>query len=157
MIQIDMPMPKCCLECRFSQAGDSCSYCIAQCYHESEGGYHLHKINFTYHTYEEQHVWREPSCPLIEQEPRIMDVSEVVTRDKGSVLWVEEHQGVLWNLFPLVLDVVSTHPDTGTDYLFFVAYHDLRKFECDEYNRSWRCWTDEPTDEQRKAAMWYDA
>ncbi len=91
------------------------------------------------------------------QEPRIMDVSEVVTRDTGSVLWVEEHQGVLWNLFPLVLDVVSTHPDTGTDYLFFVAYHDLRKFECDEYNRSWRCWTDEPTDEQRKAAMWYDA
>ena len=70
MIQIDMPMPKSCLECRFSWSGDSCTYCIAQCYHKLEGGFHLHKINHTYHGREEQEVWREPSCPLIaEKEP----------------------------------------------------------------------------------------
>ena len=69
MIQIDIPMPNNCLECRFSWAGDSCTYCVAQCYHKPGGGYHLHKINPTYKSREEQDVWREPSCPLITQEP----------------------------------------------------------------------------------------
>lgn len=69
MIQIDIPMPKNCLECRFSWAGDSCTYCVAQCYHKPGGGYHLHKIKPTYKSREEQDVWREPSCPLIAQEP----------------------------------------------------------------------------------------
>lgn len=154
MIQIDMPMPKCCLDCRFSWAGDSTTYCIAQCYHKPEGGFHLHHINSTYHGYEEQHRWREATCPLIAQETRLMDAAEVVACEEGTVLWVEERQGVTWNLFPLEIDVSSTHPGTDAHYLFFTTYHDCRKFECDEYNRAWRCWTDRPTDEQRKETPW---
>ena len=85
-----------------------------------------------------------------------MDVTEVTSFPEGKVLWVEERQGVTWNLFPLEIDISSIHPDTGTAYLFFIAYHDIRKFECDEYNRTWRCWTGRPSDEQRKDAMWSD-
>lgn len=83
-----------------------------------------------------------------------MDVAEVAACEEGTVLWVEERQGVTWNLFPLEIDVSSIHPDTGTAYLFFVTYHDVRKFECDEYNQTWRCWSARPTDEQRDAVKW---
>lgn len=88
------------------------------------------------------------------QEPRVMNVAEVTALEAGTVLWVEEHQGVTWNLFPLEIDVSSIHPDTGTNYLFFITYHGCKKFECEEYNRTWRCWTERPTDEQRKATPW---
>lgn len=154
MIQIDMPMPKSCLDCRFSWTDDSCTYCVAQCYHKPEGGFHLHQIKHTYHGRKEQEVWRETSCPLIAKETRMMDVTEVTACEEGTVLWVEENQGVTWNLFPLEIDVISTHPDTGTYYLFFVTWRGLSRYECDEYNRTWRCWTERPTGAQREAAAW---
>lgn len=88
------------------------------------------------------------------QEPRVMCAAEVAACPKGTVLWVEEAQGVVWNLFPLEIEISSTHPDTGTDYLFFITYHNVRKFECSEYNQTWRCWTQRPTDEQRRAEPW---
>jgi len=88
------------------------------------------------------------------QEPRVMCAAEVAACPKGTVLWVEEAQGVVWNLFPLEIEISSTHPNTGTDYLFFITYHDVRKFECSEYNQTWRCWTQRPTDEQRRAEPW---
>ena len=88
------------------------------------------------------------------QEPRVMKVTEVIACEVGTVLWVEERQGVTWNLFPLEIETSSTHPDTGTDYVFFITYHDIRKFECSEYNQTWRCWTSRPTDEQREATPW---
>ena len=99
-------------------------------------------------------LMEEISSVMTKREPSLMDADEVKLCDTGTVIWVEEHQGVVWNLFPLVLDIVSTHPDTGTDYLFFITYHDLRKFEFDEYFKSWRCWTSRPTDAQREATPW---
>ncbi len=89
------------------------------------------------------------------QEPRVMNVTEVSACEVGTVLWVEERQGVTWNLFPLEIETNSIHPDTGTAYLFFITYHGLKKFECEEYNQVWRCWTSRPTDEQRKAVKWH--
>lgn len=88
------------------------------------------------------------------QMPRVMCAAEVADCPEGTVLWVEERQGVTWNLFPLEIETSSSHPDTGTDYLFFITYHDIRKFECSEYNQTWRCWTSRPTDEQREATPW---
>lgn len=88
------------------------------------------------------------------QEPRVLSAADVAACPKGTVLWVEERQGVTWNMFPLEVETSSTHPDTGTDYLFFITYHDIRKFECSEYNQTWRCWTSRPTDEQREATPW---
>lgn len=87
-------------------------------------------------------------------EPRLMNAAEVADCPDGTVLWVEERQGVTWNLFPLEIEFSSTHPDTGTDYLFFITYHDIRKFECSEYNQTWRCWTSRPTEAQSKAVKW---
>ena len=88
------------------------------------------------------------------QEPRVMCAAEVTDFPEGTVLWVEERQGVTWNLFPLEIETSSTHPDTGTDYVFFITYHDIRKFECSEYNQTWRCWTSRPTEAQREAVKW---
>lgn len=88
------------------------------------------------------------------QAPRVMTLEEVISQEPGSVLWVEEAQSVVWNLFPLEIDVTSKHPDTGTHYLFFVTYHAIKKFECVEYNQVWRCWTSRPTDAQREATSW---
>ena len=88
------------------------------------------------------------------QEPRILSAAEVSACPQGTVLWVEERQGVTWNLFPLEIEISSTHPDTGTDYLFFITYHDIRRFECSEYNQTWRCWTSRPTNKQREATPW---
>ncbi len=96
------------------------------------------------------------SIPSVQAVPvaRVMNVTEVSACEVGTVLWVEERQGVTWNLFPLEIETSSTHPDTGTDYLFFITYHDIRKFECSEYNQTWRCWTQHPTNEQREATPW---
>lgn len=148
MIQIDMPMPMNCLECRFRWSGDSVTYCLAQSHD------HLHRIVYTYYGYEEQMVWRESTCPLISQEARLLSACDVASCEKSVVLWVEERQGVIWNLLPLEIGAKASHPDTGTDYLLFITYHGIRKFECDEYNQTWRCWTERPTNEQREAAPW---
>lgn len=88
------------------------------------------------------------------QMPRVMCAAEVADCPEGTVLWVEERQGVTWNLFPLEIETSSSHPDTGTDYLFFITYHDIRKYECSEYNQTWRVWTSRPTDAQREATPW---
>ncbi|MBR3020417.1 MAG: hypothetical protein IKH57_25695 [Clostridia bacterium] len=88
------------------------------------------------------------------QEPRVMALEEVIAQENGTVLWVEESQNYVWNVFPLEVDLISKHPDTGTFYIFFIAYHDLKKFEGDEYGLTWRCWTARPTDEQRKVVKW---
>ncbi len=88
------------------------------------------------------------------EEPRVMALEEVIAQEHGTVLWVEESQNYVWNMFPLVVDLISKHPDTGTFYLFFIAYHDLKKFEGEEYGLTWRCWTSRPTDAQRKAVKW---
>ena len=96
------------------------------------------------------------SLPSVSSAPmaKVMNATEVSACEVGTVLWVEERQGVTWNLFPLEIETSSTHPDTGTDYLFFVTYHGIGKFECSEYNQTWRCWTSRPTDEQREATPW---
>jgi hypothetical protein len=88
------------------------------------------------------------------QEPRVMCAAEVAACSEGTVLWVEERQGVTWNLFPLEIETSSTHPDTGTNYLFFIAYHDIRKFECSEYNQTWRFWTSRPDEKRRTETPW---
>ena len=102
-------------------------------------------------------VVTEAIALLKAQEPRVMSAADVAACPNGTVLWVEERQGVTWNKFPLEVETSSTHPDTGTDYLFFITYHDIRKFECSEYNQTWRCWTSRPTDEQREAAAWKES
>ena len=88
------------------------------------------------------------------QEPRLMSLEEVIERGKGAVLWVEEAQGVTWNLFPLEIELISTHPDTDTYYMFFITYHGCKKFEATDYGTVWRCWTERPTYEQREAKPW---
>ena len=121
----------------------------------------LHKTIDAIHSFVPNQYWYDTETPcddalalLKAQEPRMMSAAEVAACPDGKILWVEERQGVTWNLFPLEIETSSTHPDTGTDYLFFITYHDIRKFECSEYNQTWRCWTQRPTNEQREATPW---
>jgi hypothetical protein len=83
-----------------------------------------------------------PAVVLKAQEPRVLSAADVAACPNGTVLWVEERQGVTWNMFPLEIYVSSTHPDgtANADY--------------DYYGKTWRCWTSRPTDEQREAAAW---
>ena len=99
-------------------------------------------------------LMEEINKALKEHDPQVMHVNDVTACEVGTVLWVEERQGVTWNLFPLEIETNSMHPDTGTAYLFFIAYHGLKKFECDDYGHVWRCWTDRPSEDVRKAVKW---
>ncbi len=99
-------------------------------------------------------LYSELSNVLALQKPRVMNVTEVSACEVGTILWVEERQEVTWNLFPLEIETNSIHRDTGKAYLFFITYHGLKRFECDEYNQVWRCWTARPTNEQMEATAW---
>lgn len=155
MIQIDIPMPKNCLECRFSWAGDSCTYCIAQCYHKPEGGFHLHKIKPTYKDREEQEVWREPSCPLIDLGPRVMTLDLQPAEWEDKVIWLEiKGKKPIPCLFRKCCD-----------RMMFGRYERIMSFDAigsskeggyflRNYGVNWRCWTSRPTDEQRRAEPW---
>lgn len=150
MIQIDIPMPKCCLDCRFSWGGDSCTYCIAQCYHKPRGGYHLHKINFAYHSREEQEVWREPSCPLIGLEPRVMTLEEAIQSDAPT--WYESKDSPELNQWTICLD--ESHGIGGYWVIQYMEYGSNLEENGADYGKAWRCWTSRPADEQREAEPW---
>lgn len=152
MIQIDIPMPRNCLECRFSWAGDSCTYCVAQCYHKPGGGYHLHKINPNYKSREEQDVWREPSCPLIAQEPHMMTLEEV---KKASFVWIESKNGHLKEPALIMLAIrIMDNMEQKIIGIDFITVHGSVTLPVEKYNILFRCWTSNPTDEQRWAVKW---
>lgn len=84
---------------------------------------------------------------LKEQEPRVLTLDEVLRLDR-DYYYLEE------------LRIKSKVP---------AMYLDIYRLSCvtwpsitgcrqtagdDKYNRVWRCWTERPTDEQRKAVKW---
>ena len=102
-------------------------------------------------------VMRDALALLKEQEPRMLMLEEL----KQSVCpcWFESRntymgQEGFWiipdffteRLMHYVFSIPSKHKN-HTDY----AYSDLGQAS---YNRTWRCWTSKPTDEQRKAVKW---
>lgn len=129
MIQIDMPMPKSCVECRFSQGGYM--YCHAM--PENYCGY----VNYC------EEDGRPEWCPLKAQEPRVMTLEEIPDAVFG---WME----MFGQLIPCVLEDVYVDDTVG-----FANIEDGHDYICaSDYNKTWRCWTQKPSDAQREAVKW---
>lgn len=94
---------------------------------------------------------------LKEQQPRLLTFEEV--KDHYSVpvskLQIEKYNDYAEDIKPLYFEFHN--PDGWVvhwrGYDKVSAY--LREWEKD-YGRTWRCWTDKPTDEQSKAEPWKD-
>ena len=78
-LEIEMPA---CINCRFCQAGDSTSYCLAQSHELERGGWYMHNIKWDEGIgYEAQKTWREKTCPLVPVQPhgRLINVDDLET------------------------------------------------------------------------------
>lgn len=137
MIQIDMPMPDNCLECRFNTS--EFGYCNAM------------PIEFVGQVSDSEEDGKPEWCPLKAQEPRVMTLKEAQTAlHNDTVVWVELKGKLI---------CAGIHMD-GTDY--FTMQNDdvldVTDFDSGEgaevYGKQARCWTSRPTDEQREATPW---
>lgn len=82
---------------------------------------------------------------LKQQEPRVMTLAEALAADY-VYLEIKLHASL-----PCDCCILAIDPDGGILPLKkgFAGYLDG-----EEYGKTWRCWTQRPTDEQREAAPW---
>ena len=109
---------------------------------------------------------REVADMLREQEPRVLTLNEVKrigadnfgtwSGEDLTVLWIEEF-GKNYGIAPVVAkwdeDDWSGEPNDIVCAYYFGSDLD-EKFNLNEYNRTWRLWTDKPTETQRTGAAW---
>ena len=141
MIQIDMPMPESCVECRFSQGGYM--YCHAM--PENFCGY----VNYC------EEDGRPEWCPLKAQEPSVMTWDEVRATLKAPV-WKEtkSRHNALYHGWVLAYDIQTGQGITGTRLGMAEPSGRVVWYKAEDYGKTWRCWTQRPTDEQRRAEPW---
>ena len=138
MIEIDMKMPSCCDECFALDFSGDYPCCIIS--EECQG--------YNFNVYEN----RMPSCPLKDNEPRVLTLEEVkkLQSIRDGAIWME----IFGNgLFP-ALPEFSNKSLTFFVAILFDGYRSV--FENDWYGKTWRCWSAKPTEEQRKAVKWDD-
>lgn len=136
MIEIDMKLPSCCDECFALDDHGDYPYCRIS--HDQRG--------YTFNTREN----RMPSCPMKDKEPRVLTLEEVkrLQSIRDGAIWME----IFGNgLFP-ALPEFSNKSLTLFVSILFEGYRSV--FENDWYDKTWRCWTSRPTDEQREAIPW---
>ena len=85
---------------------------------------------------------------LKEQEPHLLDISEIYTAHKLDV-WIEEKGD---NTVHTLMLVETEMTDKRQVAFFFPMI--VRPVKA--YGKTWRCWSARPTDEQRKAVKWDD-
>ena len=129
MIQIDMPMPDNCVQCRFNVS--EFGYCNAM------------PVNFCGCVNDFEKDGKPEWCPLKAQEPRVMGVDEVWE-------WVGKQRV---DREPICVEV----KDNICAWIVSDEYWDMQmdiNLSSDLYGKTWRCWTADPTDEQRGATPW---
>lgn len=132
MIEIDMKMPACCDECFALDFSGDYPCCIIS--EECQG--------YNFNVYEN----RMPSCPLKDNEPRVLTLDEV--RDEYEVVWLETKY-----LQPTVCLVDNGESDA--DWICFAfGVDDSYPMSWHLCGKSWRCWLSKPTEEQREAVPW---
>lgn len=83
---------------------------------------------------------------LKEQEPRVLTLEEAL---KANPVWFETHG--------LVSPAIIDHGESKAGFCVIVFGEDnWNDYPISQYNKTWRCWTSRPTDEQRKAVKWDD-
>ena len=124
MIEIDIPMPSCCDECFALDFSGDYPCCIIS--EECQG--------YNFNVYEN----RMPSCPLKDNEPRVLTHEEFkayrlgVSPKERLPLWTEWKKDKRKNRYTR----------TGVD--------------TDAYGTEWRCWSARPTEERREATPWME-
>ena len=103
---------------------------------------------------------------LREQEPRVLTLNEVerigtnnfgaLSSEDLTILWIEE-LGKNYGIAPVVAkwdeDDWNGEPNDIVRAYYFASDLD-EEFNLNEYNRTWRLWTDKPTKTQRMGAAW---
>ena len=91
---------------------------------------------------------------LKEQEPRVMTPDEVTNAPEKSVIWLE--------LKPDDRSRNEIYPFVGSGKGWYSCYCSANTSpmftdeDAEQYGVQFRCWTCQPTDEQRKAVKWND-
>ena len=81
---------------------------------------------------------------LKEQEPRVLTLEEVL---KANPVWFETHG--------LLLPAIIDHEESKAgDCVIVFGVFDGSYYPINRYNKTWRCWTARPTDEQRERIPW---
>ena len=143
MIQIDMPMPKCCDECFALDDHGDYPFCLIS---KDQRGY-------TFNVREK----RMPTCPLKAQEPRVMTWHEVI----GAVLeckpvFIEAKDSEDKEQGDDRWAMVTQYKDSITNGMIHAMSSYITSeilFE-DWYGKTWRCWTSKPTNKQRQETKW---
>lgn len=92
---------------------------------------------------------------LKEMEPRVMTVEELC-RARGKPAWLEPRnsRGRPYTGWVLIYDVQDGMGITGTRVGVTEPGHVTIWPAVELYGSKWRCWTSEPTEEQRRATPW---
>ena len=96
---------------------------------------------------------REALKLLKAQEPRVMTVEELC-RARGKPAWFEARNGRLYTGWVIIYDVQTGLGITGTRVGVTEPGHVTIWPNVELYGQKWRCWTGEPTEEQRRATAW---
>ena len=136
MIQIDMPMPDNCLECRFNTS--EFGYCNAM------------PVEFVGQVSDFEEDGRPEWCPLKALEARVMTLGDL--REIGSV-WELNTPPYLW---------MEINPSYRWTRGFWVAWREIYDmidglhptYDADNYGEIWRCWTSRPDEKRRAETPW---
>ena len=89
------------------------------------------------------------------QVPRVMPLEELWHMEHKPV-YLERKNSRLYMTEPsIVLKTERCYiPSVGDGYILMRENKIHDKYWACDYNKTWRCWTSRPTDEQREAAPW---
>ena len=139
MIQIDMPMPDNCVECRFSTS--EFGFCNAM------------PVEFAGRVNDCEEDGKPEWCPLKAQTPRVMTLEEVKNFNRNEVVWLEDIGKA--EIIPGIVKGRRVWPFTTVQLTNFMRCDGCTITSYDgDYNIRWRAWTSLPTEEQREAASW---
>jgi hypothetical protein len=90
-------------------------------------------------------ILRDALALLKAQEPRVMDFDDVVSGDECYLEAINGARGY-----------ADCYACTGTGevQVFRCNFDNPQYIKASDYMKTWRCWTQRPTDEQREAIQW---
>ncbi len=126
-------------ECVFRNACGECNRFCAEC-DLLQDGTELHEM------------YTDVIALLKAQEPRVMTLEEVINSNDPIYIEQTEHDGK-WCVV-LKRSVEGYYKGPFDKVTLFMGVDGYLPFITSEYNKTWRCWTSRPTDEQREAIPW---
>lgn len=85
------------------------------------------------------------------QEPRLMSLQEVLVSSGAIWLEFEAEEGGYYRYAYAFVSCANEHM---VEFIARDGYRPLIQFPRADYLKYWRCWTTQPTQEQRKMVKW---